>query len=89
MLDIFNKIYINLSTDTSLTIANKSGSVCVKEINKLFFNSKAHVSLMQLIESSNELSLVHASLNILIQLSTIEYKHCRFVSYINMFDDFC
>lgn len=43
-----------------------------KKIIKSFFEFNLHVSLMQLIEVSNELCLVHACLNILIHLSTIE-----------------
>ena len=43
-----------------------------KKIVKSFFEFNLHVSLMQLIEVSNELCLVHTCLNILIHLSTIE-----------------
>ena len=43
-----------------------------KEIIKIFFDYNLHVGLMQIIEASNELCLIHASLNILIQISTLE-----------------
>ena len=43
-----------------------------KEIAKHFFENNLHVGLMQIIEASNELCLIHASLNILIQICTLE-----------------
>lgn len=43
-----------------------------KKVVKSFFEFNLHVSLMQLIEVSNELCLVHACLNILIHMSAIE-----------------
>jgi hypothetical protein len=43
-----------------------------KEVTRIFFDSNLHVGLMQIIEASNELCLIHASLNILIQISTLE-----------------
>ena len=43
-----------------------------KEITKTFFEYNLHVGLMQIIEASNELCLIHASLSILIQISTLE-----------------
>ena len=52
--------------------SSSSMNVLGKEVAKSFFEYNLHVGLMQIIESSNELCLIHASLNILIQISTLE-----------------
>ena len=43
-----------------------------KSLTKVLFDNQIHVSLLQLIETSNELCIVHASLNILIYIANIE-----------------
>lgn len=59
----------NLNSNTNLTAPPNLKS---KKLIKIFFDFNIHVSLMQLIENSNELCLVHSSLNILIHISNIE-----------------
>ena len=64
------------SGGNNTSVANKHSASCInglgKEIVKNFFEYNLHVGLMQIIEASNELCLIHASLNILIQISTLE-----------------
>jgi NIMA (never in mitosis gene a)-related kinase len=54
---------------------NASPNSLGKDIAKLFFDHHLHVGLMQIIEASNELCLIHASLNILIHISTLDNEN--------------
>jgi hypothetical protein len=61
----------------------------LKKMSKKIFEYDLHVYLMQLIENSNELCLVHASLNILVQIANLEYekkdsKSFKNISYFKM-----
>lgn len=59
-------------SSTSLTNPNKTTSVLAREISKRFFDFNLHVSLMHLIDTSNDICLIHGSLSLLIQISNIE-----------------
>jgi hypothetical protein len=55
---------------------NKSASNnLVKRLSRRFFSLNVHVSIMQLLENSNELSLVHPSLNLLVQVCSIDVEN--------------
>ncbi|CAF0812289.1 unnamed protein product [Brachionus calyciflorus] len=46
-----------------------------KLLTKVLFENQIHVSLLQLLEISNELCIVHSTLNILIYIANIDYEN--------------
>ena len=58
---------------TAATTQNEAN--IVKKLSKRFFGYRLHVHLMQLIENSNELCLVQASLNLLVQIASIDTEN--------------
>lgn len=58
-----------------------------KEISKIFFENDLHVSLMQLIVTSNDISLIHGSLNLFIHLLNIDIENkARLVNDLDISD---
>lgn len=59
------------SRNGSSTSLKQTNSLA-KEISKHFFDFNLHVSLLHLIDTSNDICLIHGSLSLLIQISNIE-----------------
>lgn len=64
---------VNMKSEDRIGSGNLICSTVGMKVIQSFFEFNLHVTLMQLIEVSNELCLVHACLNILTHLSSIEY----------------
>lgn len=62
-------------SSTSLSQNKSSTNSLAKEISKNFFEFNLHVSLIHLIDTSNDICLIHGSLSLLIQISNIDNEN--------------
>jgi hypothetical protein len=73
-----------LNIVTKIVMVNSSSSSV--DISKIFFDANLHVALMQLISTSNDLCLIHGSLNLFIYLVSNADNKVRLVNDLDISD---